>query len=91
MLGSCVCPRGCIQGEDVHRGLPCDLWHNAFDVTCMLSLHQLRLISTAAAYIVLVVWPVIDQRYAGIQPHLVGRMNNTLVKTLPSRNYCCRR
>ena len=32
--------------------LPFDLSHNAFDVTCMLSLHQLRLITSAAAYIV---------------------------------------
>ena len=29
----------------------CDLSHHTFDVTCMLSLHQLRLIASAAAYI----------------------------------------
>ena len=34
-------------------GVPCDLSHNAFDVTCMLSLHQLRLITSAAFQIVL--------------------------------------
>ena len=33
-------------------GGPCDLSHHAFDVTCMLSCHQLRLITSAAAYIV---------------------------------------
>ena len=43
-------------GEEVStlEGVPCDLSHNAFDVTCMLSLHQLRLNSNAASYIVLV-------------------------------------
>ena len=34
-------------------GVLCDLSHNAFDVTCMLSLHQLRLFTSAAVYIVL--------------------------------------
>ena len=33
-------------------GWSCDRSHHAFDVTCMLSLHQLRLITSAAAYIV---------------------------------------
>ena len=32
------------------RGVPCHLSHNAFDVTCMLSLHQLRLISNNCLY-----------------------------------------
>ena len=41
------------QGVSVQgRGVPCDLSHHAFDVTCMLSSHQLRLITSAAAYIV---------------------------------------
>ena len=35
------------------RGVSCDLSNHTFDVTCMLSLHQLRLITSAAAYIVL--------------------------------------
>ena len=43
MHGRGCLPRGCV---------PCDLSHHAFDVTCMLSLHQLRLITSAAAYIV---------------------------------------
>ena len=43
--GMCGCQGGCI---------PCDLSHHAFDVTCMLSLLQLRLNRNAAAYIVLV-------------------------------------
>ena len=41
--GVCVVAGGCI---------PCDLSHHAFDVTCMLPPHQLRLITSAAAYIV---------------------------------------
>ena len=51
-LGGCL-PKGCVYLE----GVPCDLSHQAFDVTCMLSLLQLRLKSNAAAYIVLVMWP----------------------------------
>ena len=31
--------------------VPCDLSHHAFDVTCMLSPHQLRASSYAPAYI----------------------------------------
>ena len=44
------------QGAGFARGVvvPCDLSHHAFDVTCMLPPHQLRLTSSAAAYIVLV-------------------------------------
>ena len=34
-------------------GVPCDLSHDAFDVTCMLPPHQLRPNTSAAAYIVL--------------------------------------
>ena len=44
-----ICPGGCLP-----RGLPYDLSHHAFDVTCMLPLHQLRPTNSAAAYIVLV-------------------------------------
>ena len=49
-----VCP-GTVSAQRVFaRGdVLCDLSHNAFDVTSMLSLHQLRLINNAAAYIVL--------------------------------------
>ena len=36
------------------RGVSCDLSHHAFDVTCMLSQHQLSFNTRAAAYIV---WP----------------------------------
>ena len=47
-------PRGVPAWEvSAWGGMPCDLSHNAFDVTCMLSLHQLRLITSAGAYIVL--------------------------------------
>ena len=47
-----VCPGG-VCWEGVQGCVPCDLSHNAFDVTCMVSLHQLRLISNAAGYVVL--------------------------------------
>ena len=47
--GEGVCPEGYLP-----RGLPYDLSHHAFDVTCMLPLHQLRPTNSAAAYIVLV-------------------------------------
>ena len=40
-------PGGCM----VAGGVPCDLSHHAFDVTCMLSPHQLRASSYAPAYI----------------------------------------
>ena len=39
---------GCLPGG----GVSCDLCHHAFVVTCMLFCHQLRLITSAAAYIV---------------------------------------
>ena len=42
----------CSGGGCLPRGVPCDLSHHAFDVSCMLSCHQLRLITSAAAYIV---------------------------------------
>ena len=41
--------RRCLPG-----GVPCDLSHHAFDVTCMLLPHQLRPTNSAAAYILLV-------------------------------------
>ena len=53
--GGGVCPGGVCQGEvSAHWRVcvSCDLSHHAFDVTCMLSLHQLRLITSVAAYIV---------------------------------------
>ena len=52
-----VCPGGLsVQGRVccLPGGVPCDLSRHAFDVTCMLSLFQLRLKSYAAAYTVLV-------------------------------------
>ena len=42
---------GCLPGGG--GGVPCDLSHDAFDVTCMLPPHQLRPNTSAAAYIVL--------------------------------------
>ena len=51
MHGGGVCGRGpCMPG-----GVPCDLSHNAFDVTCMLSHYQLR-VNTNAATCMLLGW-----------------------------------
>ena len=47
-----VCPGGACLGGVCPGGVPCDLSHHAFGVTCMLSCHQLRLITSAAAFIV---------------------------------------
>ena len=40
-------------GSPSQGGVPCDLCHHAFDVTCMLPPHQLRHINSAPAYILL--------------------------------------
>ena len=45
MAGGHTWQGGCIPGW-----CTCDLSHNAFDVTCMLSPHQLRVNTNAAAY-----------------------------------------
>ena len=54
MLSRCVCvcvlSGGCSPGGVL---LPCDLSHHAFDVTCLLPLHQLRMNTSEAAFIVL--------------------------------------
>ena len=42
------------RGSPSWGGVPCDLSHHAFDVTCMLPAHQLRPTNSAAAYILLV-------------------------------------
>ena len=86
-------------GRGLPGGVPCDLSHNAFDVTCMLALHQLRLNSNAAAYIVLVMWPLKecwDTPYPLPPSHT--HTQNSILDTrlwkhypLSSRNYCCRR
>ena len=52
-------PRGCLS-----RGVPCDLSHHAFDVTYMLSQHQLSVYTNAAAYIVVV--GHVTQVHAGV-------------------------
>ena len=41
-------------GFSIQGGVPYDLSHHAFDVTCMLPAHQLRPTNSAAAYILLV-------------------------------------
>ena len=57
-----VCPGGSGRGVPAWGvpaggvclgGVPCDLSHHAFDVTCILPPHQLRLNTSAAAYILL--------------------------------------
>ena len=48
LLGGCA-PRGCL----LPGGVQYDLSHHAFDVTCMLPPRQLRLNTSAAAYILL--------------------------------------
>ena len=54
-LGVSPCLRGLLaRGPPCQRGIPCDLSHHSFDVTCMLPPHQLRPTNSAAAYIVLV-------------------------------------
>ena len=45
--GMCGCRGACVAAG----GVPCDLSHHAFDVTCMLSPYQLRASSYAPAYI----------------------------------------
>ena len=57
---------GCLPG-----GVPCDLSHDAFDVTCMLPPHQLRPNTSAAAYIVLA------HCMMGYTPPPVDRMTHT--------------
>ena len=71
-----------IQGGVLHpggvspsRGVPCDLSHHAFDVTCMLSPHQLRPTNSAAAYIVVV------QGMMGYPPTPLLTESQTPVKT----------
>ena len=48
--GGASAPGGCV---------PCDLSQNAFDVTCMLSPHQLRVNTNAAAFILLGYTPLL--------------------------------
>ena len=62
VLGGLCLPKGVSAQE----GVSCDLSHNAFDVTCMLSHHQLRVNTSAAAYIVLV--GHVTMMHAGIHP-----------------------
>ena len=63
--------------------VPCDLSHHAFDVTCMLPPHQLRLITCAAAYIV----------FGHVTTHTpppVDRMTD-MCKNITFANYVCGR
>ena len=91
--GACVVARGCMWlpgGCMVARGhvwllggcVQCDLSHHAFDVTCMLPPHQLRLIPSAAAYIV----------FGHVTMHAppVERMTD-MCKNITFANYVCGR
>ena len=83
----------CRGGSPSRGSVPCDLSRHAFDVTCMLSPHQLRLTNSAAAYIVVV------QGMMGYPPPPVNRITDTCknitfpqlrlraVKTLACRNF----
>ena len=88
--GACMAAGGCVWllggmhgcwGACVVGGvcMPCDLSHHAFDVTCMLSLLQLRLNRNAAAYIVLVMWHAC--------PPPGQNCWHTLLKILPCPNF----
>ena len=92
-------PVGCVPpaqwpsgGGVLHPGgVPCDLSHHAFDVTCMLPAHQLRPTNSAAAYILLVMWPAM---YAGIPtpPPPVDRILDTrFSKYYLAPNFVCGR
>ena len=50
-VGGCLPGRCLPGGGSAREGVPCDLSHHAFDVTCMLPPHQLRPTNSAAAYI----------------------------------------
>ena len=47
----CMCAVSGVQSRGVL--LPCDLSHHTIDVTCLLSLHQLRMNTSEATFIVL--------------------------------------
>ena len=76
-LGGCTSARGTCwrgvpaRGVPVWGGVPCDLSHHAFDVTCMLPPLQLRHTKCAAAYIV---WP---RCMLGYTPPPVDRITDT--------------
>ena len=56
LMGGVWSQEGCVSapGGGLLWGIPCDLSHHGFDLTCMLPPHQLRPTNSAAAYIVLV-------------------------------------
>ena len=70
-LGVCL-PGGCLP----RWGVPCDLSHHVFDVTCMLPPHQLRPTNSAAAYILLVGHVTCKACWATTPP-LVNRILDT--------------
>ena len=56
LLPGGLLPGGLLPGAGwllLGGGVPCDISHHAFDVTCMLPPHQLRHINSAPAYILL--------------------------------------
>ena len=83
-LGEGVCWGVSAQEE----GVPCDLSHHAFDVTCMLSCHQLRLFTSAAAYIVF--GHVTCGACWDTTPPPVDRMTDTC-KNITFANFVCGR
>ena len=89
--GGCLLPGGCAPGRGgcllclLRGGVPCDLSHHAFDVTCMLPPHQLRLNTSAAAYILLA------HCMLGYPPPLWTEWMTDTCKNITFANYICGR
>ena len=64
------------RGVSAQGGVPCDISNHAFDFTCMLSWHQLRVNTSAPAYIVLVDNVTCDACW-DTAPHPVNRITDT--------------
>ena len=85
--GGCVCQGGVCQGGVCQGGVcqggcvPCDLSHHAFHVTCMLPPHQLRLNTSAAAYILLA------HCMLGYTPPSCGQTDTCKLITLPETSF----
>ena len=88
-LGVCLARGVSTQGGVVcPGGVPCDLSHHAFDVTCMLPPHQLRPTNSAAAYILLVGHETCKACWDTTSPPPYGQNSwDTLLKILPCPNF----
>ena len=79
--GGCLPRGGVCQGGVCQWSVPCDLSHHAFDVTCMLPPHQLRLNTSAAAYILL------THCMLGYTPPPCGQTDACKLITLPKTSF----